>query len=545
MISQVSSLRICSLFMLTFVSLVAHAQSPVWFEDFNSKGTGSKFFNVNSTKVLASGGVGKSKCLEVTYERYNNGGSPRLLHKHNIPAATEYTLNYDIYFDNDWNITTGGKFHGLVPNNTTSGCKPIEADGWSARAVFASRKAYLYTYHQDKNANCGDKNGGGTTLDKGKWYAVSLHVKLNSADNKNDGFARLYINGNLAVSQNSREFRSVINNATKITKFYFSTFLGGSPTGSKKGSVHARFDNFGVYPGKSIRSSPGGGGQIDLNQKPTVSFTNVANAQIIEQGYDQFQVIANATDSDGTINNVKLLIDGNEVRAESNAPYEWGHAGSPDPSETLNLSVGQHTLKLIAEDNDGAKSEKSITIQVTAPNSPPEVSFDGSVLSEVLYEGYNSFYVLVNASDPDGQVMHVKLEIDGNEIRQEVNPPYEWGHAGSPSPEETLNLLAGMHTLKAVVTDDRGGVTEKEMAIEVMNPVLSNEKLVTDAILSVYPNPSTDGRFQLSYETDWEVFDLIGHVVAGGHSMLIDLTAEVNGIYLLQIDGQVQQVFKE
>lgn len=343
---------------LVLSSQYAFSQTPVYSENFESMAAGSRYFNIGATKVLPNGGVNNSKCVEVEYVRYESYGTPRYLHKHNITPGTEYTLCYDIFFDNDWTIGTGGKYHGLVPENTTSGCQPIEADGWSARVVFDNREPYLYTYHQDKDANCGDKSRNTTLqLDRNKWYSVSMHLKLNSADNVNDGFARLYINGQLVAQQTGREFRSVINNATQITKFYFCTFLGGSYTGAIRSIHHARFDNFGIFPGEHIRQSPGNDQQ--QNSPPTVQVTSPANNATFTLG-ETINLSASASDNDGDLDYVNFKINGGYYSQDRNAPF----TGSFTPTE-----VGTYTIGARAFDTEGTSDEKEVTITVT-DNTP-------------------------------------------------------------------------------------------------------------------------------------------------------------------------------
>ena len=72
---------------LFFIGLIIHSttssgQNPVWSENFESIATSSNYFGITSAKILANGGVNNSKCVEVEYERYENGGTPRYLHKY-------------------------------------------------------------------------------------------------------------------------------------------------------------------------------------------------------------------------------------------------------------------------------------------------------------------------------------------------------------------------------------------------------------------------------------------------------------------------------
>ena len=60
---------------------------------------------------------------------------------------------------------------------------------------------------------------------------------------------------------------------------------------------------------------------------------------------------------------MRLYIDGDFIRKESFAPYEWG-VGNNDP-ELQNLSIGQHELTAVAFDNTGDRKQESIFINVT------------------------------------------------------------------------------------------------------------------------------------------------------------------------------------
>jgi hypothetical protein len=108
----------------------------------------------------------------------------------------------------------------------------------------------------------------------------------------------------------------------------------------------------------------GGGG----NTAPTVSFSSPSGNLTVDEGYSTV-VVANASDSDGSISEVKLFIDGNAVRTERHVPYEWGHNGSPAPNEVNGLSVGNHTFRVEATDNDGSTSADTFTLTVRSTDT--------------------------------------------------------------------------------------------------------------------------------------------------------------------------------
>jgi len=107
------------------------------------------------------------------------------------------------------------------------------------------------------------------------------------------------------------------------------------------------------------------GAQMDGNDVPQVSIVEPNNGKNIAlaTGYSLY-LKANASDSDGSISNVKLYIDDVFVREDSVAPYEWGVVGSSSSNELNGLSVGQHTIKVVATDNGGLTNSASMELTV-------------------------------------------------------------------------------------------------------------------------------------------------------------------------------------
>ncbi|WP_219008582.1 Ig-like domain-containing protein [Aquimarina litoralis] len=207
-------------------------------------------------------------------------------------------------------------------------------------------------------------------------------------------------------------------------------------------------------------------GNSGPNQKPNISFATPSGDISLPEGYNEFEVTVNASDSDGSISNVKLYVDGNFIRQEVNAPYTWGQGNLTD--ELLGLSVGEHTVKAEATDNNGAKSSKSIKVTVTgiSSNQKPMISFTSPTGNLTVDEGYD-LTVVANASDPDGTIANVKLYINDNLVRQENKVPYEWGHDTSPNPQEVNGLGAGSYTFKAVATDNDGATKQATFTLTV------------------------------------------------------------------------------
>ena len=156
----------------------------------------------------------------------------------------------------------------------------------------------------------------------------------------------------------------------------------------------------------------------------SLSFATPSNNQVVTQG--MIGVVANASTNTDAIEEVSLFVDGNFVRTERIDPYEWGASHPNQTDEELqNLSVGTHTLTLIATDNTGNTAEETITIEVVAAPSPITLSFATPSDNQVVTQGMIG--VVANASSTAGSISEVSLFADGNFVRTERVDPYEWG----------------------------------------------------------------------------------------------------------------------
>jgi hypothetical protein len=186
-------------------------------------------------------------------------GSERLVERQVLPAALEYSLNYDVFFENGWKWVNGGKLPGLAPTNYTAGCKDPTTYGWSVRGSWMEGgQLIVYDYDQKRDNRCGEYTYAGVNLTINEWHALTIHVKLNQPANASNGIMSMYLNGTRVVHETSEWLRGDEQNISMITTFLFATFFGGSDaTWSPNTTVYSRFDNFAVYPGLRVRNAPG------------------------------------------------------------------------------------------------------------------------------------------------------------------------------------------------------------------------------------------------------------------------------------------------
>jgi len=228
-------------------------------EDSNAR----KLSKLQLLQIVKGTGVGDSAGLRAAYKP-SDKGSKRIVSRLKIPPGDDYTLNFDVKFENDFQFARGGKLLGLGPNDPVTGGRPSKPAGWSARVMFRSKGSVsTYNYHQDKKKKYGD--GGKVAakdfrFQKGKFHTISLHVRLNRDPKAATGFARLYIDGKLIEAKEQVRWRGQVSDQSRITRLLFSTFHGGNDASwspkdkdGKPVTVHAVFDNLEVYPKKFIR----------------------------------------------------------------------------------------------------------------------------------------------------------------------------------------------------------------------------------------------------------------------------------------------------
>ena len=283
------------------------------------------------------------------------------------------------------------------------------------------------------------------------------------------------------------------------------------------------------------------------DESPTVEFAQLTNNQVIDQSQPlQVEALVNNTNDD--ISQVLLLLDGEPVRAESVAPYQWGNNINQDP-ELFGLSVGQHTLTLLVTEDNGDTFSTSITVDV--------VDFQGL---EVEFENLNSRFevgqaltVTVNASQPNGTITNVALFYDGVLVRNEQSLPYQWGFSGQPESTGIFaSLTPGTHILTAVVTtsSDLERSISQEIVVETVE--LSQVSLAVGEAIA-YEKSQEAASFILSRtgstlarSVGFELGSIAGDGAASGedYDLVYRDTGEQVGNTLNFREGQTQRIIE-
>jgi len=189
--------------------------------------------------------------------------------------------------------------------------------------------------------------------------------------------------------------------------------------------------------------------QVIINQVPTVDFISPQHNQMFSLG-NTVQVSVNALDTDGTIDNVKIFVDGVEKGFITAPPYiyNWNTGG---------LAYGNHTLKAMATDDNGSVAEKEITVKL---DHPALVNITSPAVASTHLAGSN-ITIAATTYDPDKKkigkarsVTGVKFYVDNVLIAEDNSAPYQtvWNSTGAAAVE---------HFVKAEVTDNYGTVSDQ------------------------------------------------------------------------------------
>ena len=293
-------------------------------------------------------------------------------------SSDELYMAYWIKFDSNFQFVKGGKLPGLAGSTSF----PYGDNDFTTRLMWRENgklEFYLHGFKMNNNAGSEpyrvfwDDFGEHARVIPGQWHHIEIRQKLNTPGALN-GRLQGWLDGVLMIDDISNSgVRDAGQNSTKINQLYFSTFFGGSSAPEIQwqptNDVYATYDEF-IVSNQRIGMSGfpgdiGGGGGTGGNSAPSVNFSSPSNNLTVDEGYDTM-FVASASDSDGSISNLQLFIDNNLIRQENSAPYEWGHNGSPNPTEVNGLSVGTHDVRVVATDDEGASSEDSFTLTVLA-----------------------------------------------------------------------------------------------------------------------------------------------------------------------------------
>jgi hypothetical protein len=162
-----------------------------------------------------------------------------------IPPARQYTLQYQIKYDKNFQEGLHGKQFGFNIGVGYDGGRGEQArqngDGGSVRIQFDSHgdsiSNQLYVYSCEMKGTYGNNTGGQKyTFKKGDWNTIRLTVTMQSSETSKDGRIEVWCNNEKKIDV--KELRFVrLESANWITRLAFESFPGGG------GAIPA-YDNY-------------------------------------------------------------------------------------------------------------------------------------------------------------------------------------------------------------------------------------------------------------------------------------------------------------
>ncbi len=208
---------------------------------------------------------------------------------------------------------------------------------------------------------------------------------------------------------------------------------------------------------------------------PRILVTEPVSEGVVVPG-DDLMISAMASDADGVITEVELLVNGQTIASFVEPPYTTVLGA---------VSAGVYTLEAIARDNDGNESiSPAVSVIVENPLvSPPTVILTAPQSGSSYREG-EDILLSAEASDADGSVSQVEFFRGGVSLGVDLTAPYTviWQDAA-----------AGSYTLTAEATDDEGAKrTSAGVTVDVEEVINQPPSVVIEAPLngSVYDEGS-------------------------------------------------------
>lgn len=184
------------------------------------------------TSIRADAKKGKNNLVSITFEQLEE------------PGIAHACLSMQVYLSKSFDFATAGTalgwgLWGGIGRNDSGGVPPELQEGWTVRNVTNGRYgSKIYSYHLNRTGiryinkcfphGClfGNTSTSTGPLIPGKWIQINLELKLNDFS-KTNGFAKMWIDGELKANYQSLVFRSKENDWL-IRGIQFTDMWGGN-----------------------------------------------------------------------------------------------------------------------------------------------------------------------------------------------------------------------------------------------------------------------------------------------------------------------------
>ncbi|GAB4267570.1 MAG: hypothetical protein Kow0029_02110 [Candidatus Rifleibacteriota bacterium] len=210
------------------------------------------------------------------------------------------------------------------------------------------------------------------------------------------------------------------------------------------------------------------------NRLPTVSLT--APAEGSSYTTDQtVTIIANPSDSDGTISMVEFFAGSTLIGTVNSEPWSYSWSG---------MTADSYTIVARATDNAGfskLSSPVNITITQATVNQAPIVSIT-SPTGGATYNSGQTVEITASASDPDGSITKVEFYNGTTLLGSDDTSPYTYSW---------VSVAAGSYSLMAKAYDNLGETTDSGIVSITVNAAPTGtgpELMISEVSSSQYSN---------------------------------------------------------
>ncbi|MDP3237173.1 MAG: PKD domain-containing protein [Myxococcales bacterium] len=184
------------------------------------------------------------------------------------------------------------------------------------------------------------------------------------------------------------------------------------------------------------------------NQPPTATITSPASMQTVFQGTSLTFIGTGQDPEDGALMGAGLAWSSSLD----------GPLGTGSPLSTTALTVGDHTITLVARDAGGNTGTAAVVVRVLPQNRAPTVTITAPSTGSTVTAGTSVSFTGTAIDPEDGALTGMALRWSSSRD----------GALGTGSPFSTAGLSAGAHTITLSATDSGGRTASASVTLTVM-----------------------------------------------------------------------------
>ncbi len=157
----------------------------------------------------------------------------------------------------------------------------------------------------------------------------------------------------------------------------------------------------------------------------------------------------------------------------------------------------------------------------------------------VTQAGSYDFEFVTSSLNGSGEV---SISLGNTVVASSILVPSSGGWAVYQTIKKTFSLTSGTKVLRLNIV--KGGFNFDKIVVKRAVPTNIETNLENNSI-SIYPNPSDNGLFQMTQSVNWKVVSLLGHEIKSGTGDQINLSEQPKGVYLIKFNDKIERVVIE